>query len=188
MRSPILGLTLLVMLAAPAAVGQDTSKPIDANDLVAILDPRAGPFFQADQIAAILHPASGTADGSAAAREAGAWGSGVLPDLHVRFEPGSATLAPSAGAQLRELAAALNGELLEPFRFEIRGHTDAAGSEEANLRLGQSRAEAVAARLHEDHAVPLSRVEAVGVGEHELARPDEPENALNRRVEVRTLD
>lgn len=188
MRFPILGLTLLVMLPASAALGQETPKPIDANELVAILDPRAGPFFQADQIAAILHPGSGASDGSPSEREAGAWGSGVLPDLHVRFEPGSATLAPSAGAQLRELAAALNGDLLEPFRFEIRGHTDATGSEEANVRLGEARAEAVATQLHEDHAVSLSRIKAVGVGESELVRPDQPENAINRRVEVRTLD
>lgn len=177
----------LMLLAVPAigpASAQDAAKPLGAEDLVAILDPKSGPALQADQIAAILLPAE-TAR-SSGPRAPGEWGSGALPDVHVRFEPGSAELAPSAEAQLKELAAALNGDLLKDFRFEIRGYTDAAGDEAANQRLSKGRADAVARQLA-DHGVAGERVRTVGLGERELARPDQPGSAMNRRVEVRTL-
>ena len=187
MKVRTLAIVMAALVIAGSATAQDRSQPIDADDLAAILDPQSDPVLQADQIVAILHPVSTRSIVTDHERAPGDWGSGVLPDLKLRFEAGSARLAPSAGAQLDELARALNSELLAEHRFEIRGHTDAAGGEAMNVELSKARAEAVVGYLAGQRDVDLARLKAVGVGEAELARPDQPDSEMNRRVEVRAL-
>jgi outer membrane protein OmpA-like peptidoglycan-associated protein len=187
MKVRILAIVTAVAVLADPAAAQDPPQPIDADDLAAILDPRSDPLIEADQIVAILHPLSTRSLAAGNERAPGDWGSGILPDLNLRFQAGSAQLAPSAGPQLDELAQALNSDLLAGHRFEIRGHTDAVGSEAMNAELAQARAESVVAYLVEQHRVATERLDAVGVGEAELARPDQPESEMNRRVEVRAL-
>lgn len=66
----------------------------------------------------------------------------------------------------------------------LQGHTDARGSSEYNLALGQKRAEAVRKSL-EVMGVEHNRIEAVSYGKERLADPGSSEEAhqRNRRVE-----
>ena len=107
-------------------------------------------------------------------------------DLKIPFEFNSSTLAPEAEAQLLQLIDALNKDALSTFRFEIAGHTDASGAAEYNRRLSESRANSVRQFLV-SRGVDPSRLESVGLGEEELADPDRPNHADNRRVEIRNL-
>lgn len=70
--------------------------------------------------------------------------------------------------------------------IEIQGHTDNMGSEEHNLKLGQTRAEGVMRYLHTEHGIPLHRMNAFSYGEFKpIAENDTPGNrAKNRRVTI----
>jgi outer membrane protein OmpA-like peptidoglycan-associated protein len=154
------------------------------------------PTYTADELAAILSrnaepptPAVTTRGLTAGAgTEAGAPGSGVVPDLKVTFAFGSADLTPSARAQLDELAQALQTDALRSARFQISGHTDAVGSDQYNEWLSQERAAAVASYLSSQRGVESQRLQAVGMGEQQMADPQDPTSGINRRVEIRTLD
>ena len=98
---------------------------------------------------------------------------------------------PAPGAE-RILADILKSDAMkQDWPIVLRGHTDSAGNDKANLNASRSRAEAVAAWLV-DHGVDDERIEVIAMGEQNPlapnARPDgepnEPGRAKNRRVEV----
>ncbi len=103
------------------------------------------------------------------------------------FELGSSQLSPAARQALRESSA-----LLLRFPEEkvvIEGHTDSIGSDEANLRLSQERAEAAARYLMEEEDIPRERLVVRGFGSRRpMASNGLPEGReLNRRVEIKGL-
>ena len=108
----------------------------------------------------------------------------VLRD--VTFETGRSVLRPASFAALDQVAASLVAN--PTIRIEIAGHTDAVGAEAYNLRLSQSRADAVRAYLAEK-GVDASRMTARGYGETQpVASNASPEGrAQNRRVELRQV-
>jgi outer membrane protein OmpA-like peptidoglycan-associated protein len=107
-------------------------------------------------------------------------------DLNIPFEFNSSELQPQAAAQLKQLQSALTSEALSKYRFMVAGHTDGKGSPQYNLQLSVRRAEAVK-RYLVDNGVGEGRLDAVGYGAEHLALPDRPEDASNRRVEIRNL-
>ena len=183
-----LGLGLAASLWAAPALGQETAPGYSADELAAILRRDADPTFNADELAAILAPVRTRGLTAGAGIEPGSPGSGVVPDLKVRFGFDSAEIDPGAKAQLDELGRALQTEALRSYRFRIAGHTDAAGSDQYNEWLSQQRASAVASYLMDQHGVTSDRLQAQGLGERELADPQNPRAGANRRVEVRTLE
>jgi OmpA-OmpF porin, OOP family len=108
-------------------------------------------------------------------------------DMRIQFEFGSAALTASARAVLNELGAALRSEQLAAFQFSLVGHTDAVGSEEANLRLSEARAASVKDYLIGQFDIDPARLEASGVGEADLADPSDPNNGINRRVVITNI-
>jgi outer membrane protein OmpA-like peptidoglycan-associated protein len=178
------GLGLAVFLSAAPVLGQGVAPTYTADELAAILNRDAG---------AVTNPVPtrGLTAGhgvEAATPEAGAPGSGVVPDLRVTFAFGSADLTPQARAQLDELAQALKTDALSSFRFRVSGHTDAVGSDEYNEWLSQERAGSVVSYLASQHGVESQRLQAIGFGEREMADAQNPQSGVNRRVEIRTLD
>lgn len=100
------------------------------------------------------------------------------------FESGAATLAGADEAMLADLAAYL---VAHPDRsIALVGHTDAAGSAEANVALSRRRAEAVRTRLIESHGADAQRVQAMGAGfmAPRASNLTEEGRAANRRVEA----
>jgi len=108
-------------------------------------------------------------------------------DMRVQFEFGSAELTAAAKAELGKLGAALQSEELSSFRFSLVGHTDAVGSDAANLNLSRARAKSVRDYLVGEFDIDPSRLKASGMGEADLYDPADPSNALNRRVVITNL-
>ncbi|MBU2108090.1 MAG: OmpA family protein [Alphaproteobacteria bacterium] len=105
------------------------------------------------------------------------------------FEFGSATIPDSEIAKLEGVATAM-GRLLEKNpaeTFLIEGHTDAVGSDTANLALSDRRAEAVAEALTNVFDIPPENLAPQGYGERYLKVKTEAPERQNRRVAIRRI-
>lgn len=100
------------------------------------------------------------------------------------FETGATRLGAGPFAALAELAQFLDDN--PNISIALVGHTDSVGSLDGNIRISRARAEAVRARLIEEHGVPGARVEAQGAGYLSpiASNLTEPGRAANRRVEA----
>lgn len=107
----------------------------------------------------------------------------------ITFEFGSASIAESEIGRLEGVARAMERLLEEnpAETFLVEGHTDAVGSDIANLALSDRRAEAVADALTNVFAIPPENLATQGYGEQYLkVRTEEPERE-NRRVAIRRI-
>ncbi len=107
---------------------------------------------------------------------------------------------PDGGAELDEEARTILQTVLESPQYSkggaivLRGHSDTAGSDEANLRASVARAEAVRDHLIEAGASE-DRVTIIAIGEQNPIEPNamsdgspnETGRAANRRVEITIL-
>lgn len=80
-------------------------------------------------------------------------------------------------------------EKFPDLRIELSGHTDSVGSDDANQKLSEARAESVRAYLIQK-GISIDKIEAVGYGESSpVATNDTDEGRqLNRRVEFKVLE
>jgi OmpA-OmpF porin, OOP family len=101
--------------------------------------------------------------------------------LNVEFDTGKATIRQASFKELDDLAEVLKDGKT---KGEVGGHTDNVGQPDANLKLSQARADAVAAYLVKK-GVPKDVVTAKGYGDTKpVAVNDTDENKQrNRRVE-----
>ena len=81
----------------------------------------------------------------------------TLSEDQGNFKFGGADLPDEARARLDQVIGQLKSDSKNVF-IEIEGHTDNAGDEAYNQKLGLDRAEAVERYLHEQHQVPLKQV------------------------------
>jgi OOP family OmpA-OmpF porin len=109
-----------------------------------------------------------------------------MAHLLVTFETNSVELTADARKMLDSLGHVMQAERLSAQKFTIEGHADPRGGEQFNLDLSQRRAEAVVAYLSQAHGIDPSRLQAVGKGQSELLKPDQPLAPENRRVTVKT--
>lgn len=109
--------------------------------------------------------------------------------LRIGFEEGGAQLSQAATAALEKVLA--SDQMKAGGAIALGGHTDSAGTDEANLRAAQKRADVVRAWLV-DHGVPATRIAVIAFGEQNPAAPnarpdgtpDVAGRAKNRRVEL----
>ncbi len=106
----------------------------------------------------------------------------VLSDDSVKFKASSAKLSPEAQQRLTDFADKLKTDNRNVY-LEIQGHTDARGSETANQRLGEKRAEAVRLFMNQ-HGVPLNRMSTISYGKADPVADNKnrTDRAQNRRV------
>lgn len=126
----------------------------------------------------------GIALGTGATAPAAAPATAPRINFQVEFEYNSTTLSPKAAAVLDELGKALVSRELASFRFELIGHTDAAGSAAYNLDLSRRRAAAVRDYLSGRFSIAADRLATIGRGEEQLLDPAHPNSGVNRRVEI----
>jgi transforming growth factor-beta-induced protein len=109
----------------------------------------------------------------------------ILDLAPITFEVGSAVITTDGQA---ELDRAIEYLTANPVAVEIGGHTDADGSEEANLALSEERAQAVVDYLIAGGVDP-SQLTAVGYGEGLPIADNETDEgrAQNRRIEFAIL-
>lgn len=125
-------------------------------------------------------PAGANPQGCSSAQEA----AGASTSLSaITFEFGSAQLRPEAIAQLEALAKSLKQDVPEGNSLVIEGHTDAAGTYAYNQELSLQRAQAVKDYLTNTGGVK-QQLDVRGVGYCDLANPNSPRAAENRRVVI----
>ncbi len=176
--------TLFVSRTSRAGFVQIISMTQDATPAavvtVAAPDPSAAPE------AAPPDPAPTTQTGAATGLEMGQTletaGRVVLLDL--RFESGSSQLGEGSYDSLRRLSEYLRANPAR--RVALVGHTDSAGSLDANIALSKRRATAVLERLVSAYGTDPAQVAAEGMGYlSPVASNLTPEGReSNRRVEV----
>ncbi|MCO5065208.1 MAG: OmpA family protein [Rhizobiaceae bacterium] len=107
----------------------------------------------------------------------------------ITFEFGQASIQESEIVRLEGVATAMQ-RLLEANpaeTFLIEGHTDAVGSDIANLALSDRRAEAVADALTNVFGIPPENLSTQGYGERFLKVRTEGPERENRRVAIRRI-
>jgi len=112
----------------------------------------------------------------------------VLSEDKGNFKFGKAAMPDDAKAEIDTLVQQLKAEPKGAY-IEIEGHTDSAGTPEANYRLGLQRAENVKRYLYEQHQVPLHRINVISYGEDKPIAPNKTRDgrAQNRRVVIKVL-
>ena len=113
----------------------------------------------------------------------------TLSNDKVTFPLNRAEISDDAKAMIDEAVAPIVAENKGVF-FEIEGHTDSAGPEVYNQKLGHDRAMAVRAYLHDKHSVALSRIEVISYGETKpvVDNKTRAARAQNRRVVVKIVE
>ena len=105
--------------------------------------------------------------------------------MGLSFESGESTIDLSHRPLLEKVRDA--ADVFPRSLIVIEGHTDALGSDTANLTLSRSRAEAVGAFLTDEFGVAGFRIRAMGFGEtRPIANNESAQGrARNRRIDVR---
>jgi outer membrane protein OmpA-like peptidoglycan-associated protein len=112
----------------------------------------------------------------------------------LHFARGTTQLVPDQDDRLQALLADVQGlytaaqTVGQRVYLNIVGHTDTTGSEAANQRLSQERAERILALLV-SHGFEAAHLTATGVGTQEPGRAEltEQDRAFNRRVSFRVI-
>ena len=99
------------------------------------------------------------------------------------FDFGKATIQQRSYSLLDEIASVIEAHP-ELKVIRVEGHTDNVGSDVANLKLSQARAESVKKALMQ-RGIAANRLDAAGFGEMRPISTNETEDgrAMNRRVE-----
>lgn len=107
----------------------------------------------------------------------------------VTFATGSAEVPVDQVAALETIGVAIEEAVADDPQevFLIEGHTDAVGSDIANLELSDRRAESVATLLTEYFEIPPENLVSQGFGEQYLKVQTSGASQENRRVTVRRL-
>lgn len=105
---------------------------------------------------------------------------------NIFFATGKSTLAPESDAEINRIAITMVEN--KNMKIELGGHTDDIGTDEANMKLSQERADNVRTSLLKK-GVEANRIISKGYGETvPIAKNDTPEGQqLNRRVEFKIL-
>jgi outer membrane protein OmpA-like peptidoglycan-associated protein len=107
--------------------------------------------------------------------------------LLIQFDFDSARVRPESQQALANLSQALQSTELVSSRFAVEGHTDAKGGADYNLKLSESRAQAVRDFL-KSKGIDPNRLVPAGKGATELANSSQPFAPENRRVRIVNLD
>jgi outer membrane protein OmpA-like peptidoglycan-associated protein len=102
----------------------------------------------------------------------------------IYFDTAKSDIKPESAQAIGEIAKLLKGDAA--LKVFVVGHTDSTGGVDSNLKLSQSRAEAVVQALVREHGIVAARLRAFGVGPFAPIQSNDTEEgkAKNRRVEL----
>jgi outer membrane protein OmpA-like peptidoglycan-associated protein len=112
----------------------------------------------------------------------------VMSDDSAHFPVAGSQLSSEEMTRLDDFATRLKSDNRNVY-LEIQGYTDSTGAPQANLALGQARAEAVRRYLNKQ-GVPLNRMSTISYGQDDPAASNKTRagRAQNRRVVVVVLE
>jgi len=112
----------------------------------------------------------------------------VLSEDQGKFKFGKTELPDEAKAAIDKMVDNLKDQKSSVW-IEIEGHTDNVGNAKYNEELGLQRAESVKRYLHEQHQLPLHKINVISYGEDKPAAPNKTRDgrAQNRRVVIKVL-
>jgi OmpA-OmpF porin, OOP family len=106
-------------------------------------------------------------------------------DLEIKFEFNSDQLTGDGKEVLDQLGEALKSDALAGAKsIVLEGHADAKGNPAYNRVLSLKRAQSAKNFIASKHGIPGGKLKAVGKGSSEPIDPNNPEDAVNRRVRV----
>jgi outer membrane protein OmpA-like peptidoglycan-associated protein len=102
----------------------------------------------------------------------------------IYFDSGKWDIKPESEPALQEIAKMLKAD--PKLKLYVVGHTDNVGAFDANVKLSNSRADAVVKALVGRHAIAASRLQPFGAGPTSPVKSNQTEEgrAKNRRVEL----
>ena len=108
---------------------------------------------------------------------------------NLTFDSGKSTISSTQVGALSKVARAMLAVLDEnpAETFLIEGHTDATGTDAANLVLSDQRAAVVAQILTDFYKVPPENLTTQGYGERYLKVKTDANEPLNRRVTIKRI-
>lgn len=112
----------------------------------------------------------------------------VLSEDQGKFKFGATELPDEARSAIDQMVGQLKDQK-QAVWIEVEGHTDNVGNAKYNEALGMMRAEGVKRYLHEQHQVPLHKINVISYGEGKPAAPNNTRDgrAQNRRVVIKVL-
>ena len=180
MKTSGIGFVLAAAIAAPAILASDAAaQTMTEQDIIDALQKPADESGEFTNVRSLSGDRGVTVTG----------GEKTVPsiDLKVNFEFDSAQLNNESLLTLDVLGRALSSEELKGQAIEIVGHTDAKGTLEYNDALSQRRAAAVVTYIVRNFTLDPALLSSKGMGERQLLDEDNPEAAINRRVEIRNV-
>lgn len=113
----------------------------------------------------------------------------TLSNDQVKFGLNEAQIPAESKAILDDLSSKVK-EYNKAVYIEVQGHTDATGTDEYNMSLGEKRAEAVRRYMNEQTEIPLHLITAISYGESKPVADNGTRQgrAQNRRVVIRILE
>ncbi|MRR15618.1 MAG: OmpA family protein [Deltaproteobacteria bacterium] len=102
----------------------------------------------------------------------------------IYFDTGKSSIKPESARAISEIAKLLKSD--PSLKIHVVGHTDNVGGVESNIKLSQSRAEAVVQELVKNNGIAASRLRAHGCGQFAPVASNDTEEGRgkNRRVEL----
>jgi OmpA-OmpF porin, OOP family len=102
----------------------------------------------------------------------------------IYFDTGKSEIKPESEKAIGEVAKLLKDDA--GLKLYVVGHTDNVGALDANMKLSESRAEAVMQALVRTHGIAASRLKSFGNGPYAPVATNDTEvgRASNRRVEL----
>jgi OmpA-OmpF porin, OOP family len=102
----------------------------------------------------------------------------------IYFDTGKSNIKPESAQAVAEIAKLLKSD--PGLKIHVVGHTDNVGGIESNIKLSQSRAEAVVQELVKNNGIASSRLRAYGCGQFAPVASNDTDagRAKNRRVEL----
>jgi OmpA-OmpF porin, OOP family len=102
----------------------------------------------------------------------------------ILFDTGKSTIKPESAQAIGEVAKLLKSD--PGLKIFVVGHTDNVGGVDSNIKLSQSRAEAVIQELVRNSGIAAARLRGFGCGQFAPVMSNDTEDgrAKNRRVEL----
>ena len=105
-------------------------------------------------------------------------------DLEINFDFNSASISKGSMPAVQHLGEALTDPQLKGSTFIVSGHTDGVGSDAFNQDLSERRADTIKHYLVDHFHIAASDLVTVGYGKTHLKDAANPDDPINRRVQV----